>query len=71
MGDTAMDHASMGHAPMEHNAADVPQVNETDNDTTVLIRYYDYLGTNHKDIIVIRQWGHIWINWRCDGLSET
>ena len=22
---------------------------------TVLIIYYDYLGTNHKDIVVIRQ----------------
>ena len=35
MGDTAMDHASMGHAPMEHNAADVPQVNETDKGASI------------------------------------
>ena len=27
MGSTAMDHASMGHAPMDHNAADIPEVN--------------------------------------------
>ena len=38
---------------------------------TVLIGCYDYHGTNHKDIIVIRQWGLFWVNWRCDGLSET
>ena len=38
---------------------------------TVLIGHYDYLGTNRKDIIVIGQKGHFWVNWRCDGLSET
>ena len=27
MDSTAMDHASMGHAPVDHNAADIPQVN--------------------------------------------